>query len=106
LLTYGSPRCHAHCVKMASRLVRTLANARLLTAPARPQAAQTSTRTAVTRPTGAFLEDPERQQYGLLGIAFTVFLGLFIGATISQNMASFLEENELFVPSDDDDDDD
>jgi essential MCU regulator, mitochondrial len=91
---------------MASRLVRTLANARLLTAPARPQGAQTTSRTAVTRPTGAFLEDPERQQYGLFGIAVTVFLGLFIGATISQNMASFLEENELFVPSDDDDDDD
>lgn len=32
--------------------------------------------------------------------------GLFIGATISKNIANFLEENELFVPSDDDDDED
>lgn len=32
--------------------------------------------------------------------------GLLIGATISKNIANFLEENELFVPSDDDDDED
>jgi len=81
-------------------------NARLMTAQPRPLGPGQVTRTAVTKPTGAFLEEPERQQYGLMGIAGTVFLGLFIGATISQNMASFLEENELFVPSDDDDDDD
>lgn len=32
--------------------------------------------------------------------------GLLIGAMISKNIANFLEENELFVPSDDDDDED
>lgn len=32
--------------------------------------------------------------------------GLLIGAAISKNIANFLEENELFVPSDDDDDED
>jgi hypothetical protein len=32
--------------------------------------------------------------------------GLSVGAKISQKMAAFLEENELFVPEDDDDDDD
>lgn len=31
---------------------------------------------------------------------------LGIGAWMSQKMAAFLEENELFVPEDDDDDDD
>jgi len=31
--------------------------------------------------------------------------GLLLGAAISKNIASFLEENELFVPTDDDDDD-
>lgn len=31
-------------------------------------------------------------------------LGLYLGATISQKMAAFLEENDLFVPDDDDDD--
>ncbi|XP_033251913.1 essential MCU regulator, mitochondrial-like [Drosophila miranda] len=35
-----------------------------------------------------------------------VIPGLFIGATISKNVANFLEENDLFVPSDDDDDED
>jgi hypothetical protein len=32
--------------------------------------------------------------------------GLSVGAWISKKMATFLEENELFVPEDDDDDDD
>ena len=36
----------------------------------------------------------------------TVITGLSIGAWVSQKMAAFLEENELFVPDDDDDDDD
>ena len=30
----------------------------------------------------------------------TTTLGLYIGAFISQKMAAFLEENELFVPED------
>lgn len=35
-----------------------------------------------------------------------LLVGLLIGAMISKNIANFLEENELFVPSDDDDDED
>ncbi|ODM93221.1 Protein EMRE, mitochondrial [Orchesella cincta] len=62
-------------------------------------------RTAVTSDTGAFLPDPERAKMGISGITVTVSIGLMLGAMISKNMASFLEENELFVPSDDDDDD-
>jgi len=38
-------------------------------------------------------------------VAATISTGLLLGAGISKNIASFLEENELFVPSDDDDDD-
>lgn len=41
---------------------------------------------------------PPNYQFGLAG--------LLIGAMISKNIANFLEENELFVPSDDDDDED
>lgn len=63
-------------------------------------------RSATTTPTGAILPEPEKQPLGLLGIVFTVVPGLLIGAAISKNIANFLEENELFVPSDDDDDDD
>lgn len=33
-----------------------------------------------------------------------IVLGLLAGAFISKNIASFLEENDLFVPDDDDDD--
>ena len=41
---------------------------------------------------------------GLLKAVLTTTLGLYIGAFISQKMAAFLEENELFVPEDDKDD--
>ncbi|XP_047030171.1 essential MCU regulator, mitochondrial [Helicoverpa zea] len=63
-------------------------------------------RTATTTPTGAILPEPEKTPLGLLGIVMAVVPGLLIGAAISKNIANFLEENELFVPSDDDDDDD
>ena len=43
--------------------------------------------------------------WGWLKLVVTVILGSSIGATASRKMASFLEENELFVPSEDDDDD-
>ncbi|CAD0201226.1 unnamed protein product [Chrysodeixis includens] len=63
-------------------------------------------RTATTTPSGAILPEPEKQPFGLLSIVLAVVPGLLIGAAISKNIANFLEENELFVPSDDDDDDD
>ncbi|CAG0888243.1 unnamed protein product [Darwinula stevensoni] len=61
-------------------------------------------KTVVTTPTGAYLEPPKKVQFGMVGVTFTVIIGLAIGAFISKSLASFLEENELFVPSDDDDD--
>lgn len=63
-------------------------------------------RSATTTPSGAILPEPEKTPFGLLSIVFAVVPGLLIGAAISKNIANFLEENELFVPSDDDDDDD
>ncbi len=64
-------------------------------------------RCATTRESGAVLDEPRREvRYGLLKVFFSVFTGLSIGAWVSQKMAAFLEENELFVPEDDDDDDD
>lgn len=50
--------------------------------------------------------EPPRASFGLIGVIVTVVSGLLIGAQISKTIANFLEENELFVPSDDDDDDD
>lgn len=55
---------------------------------------------------GALKPMPYIIPFGLLGVVLTVIPGLLIGAAISRNMANFLEENDLFVPSDDDDDDD
>ena len=58
-----------------------------------------------TKPNGALLPEPTKDSLGFLGVSGTVTVGLFLGAAISKNIASFLEENELFVPTDDDDDD-
>jgi hypothetical protein len=41
----------------------------------------------------------------LAAVLLTVVPGLFVGAMISKTLASFLEEQDLFVPSDDEDDD-
>lgn len=63
-------------------------------------------RSAITTPSGAILPEPKRTPFSLLGVVSSVVFGLLVGATISKNVANFLEENDLFVPSDDDDDDD
>merc|ERR1711892_902623 len=49
---------------------------------------------------------PLRPQYGLLKAVLNTCFGIYVGAFISQKMAAFLEENELFVPEDDEDEDD
>lgn len=49
---------------------------------------------------------PHVTSFGMFGILCSVLPGLFIGAAISKSVANFLEENDLFVPSDDDDDED
>jgi len=62
-------------------------------------------RSAVTTGSGAYFAEPKKVPMGIPGVLATISAGLLLGAAISKNMASFLEENELFVPSDDDDDD-
>lgn len=49
---------------------------------------------------------PAVNRFAIFGILCSVVPGLFIGAAISKSVANFLEENDLFVPSDDDDDED
>nr|CAI5832980.1 unnamed protein product [Callosobruchus analis]CAI5850201.1 unnamed protein product [Callosobruchus analis] len=63
-------------------------------------------RTAVYTKHGKIQSEPYRASMGILKVVVTVVSGLLIGAAISKNIANFLEENDLFVPSDDDDDDD
>ncbi|XP_075978145.1 essential MCU regulator [Anticarsia gemmatalis] len=86
------------------RLSRLISQSKKLSKYANEYAMQR--RNATTTPTGAILPEPEKTPFGLLGIVMAVVPGLLIGAAISKNIANFLEENELFVPSDDDDDDD
>jgi len=64
-----------------------------------------TTVTGTTTRAGGFHPEPKKLPMGLAGITGTISTGLLVGAGISKNIASFLEENELFVPSDDDDDD-
>ncbi|XP_044271648.1 essential MCU regulator, mitochondrial [Tribolium madens] len=63
-------------------------------------------RTRVYSKTGGLLPEPHRTSFGIIRLILTVVPGLLIGAAISKSIANFLEENDLFVPSDDDDDDD
>lgn len=55
---------------------------------------------------GAIKPMPVVLPFGFVGLFCSVIPGLFIGAAISKSVANFLEENDLFVPSDDDDDED
>lgn len=55
---------------------------------------------------GAIRPMPKILPFGLMGLFGSVVPGLLIGAAISKSVANFLEENDLFVPSDDDDDED
>ncbi|XP_018562699.1 essential MCU regulator, mitochondrial [Anoplophora glabripennis] len=63
-------------------------------------------KTATSTKHGVILQEPQKTRFGFLKMILTVVSGLLIGAAISKNIANFLEENDLFVPSDDDDDDD
>jgi len=67
---------------------------------------ENATRSATSTKHGVILPEPQKVSLGILKVLFTVIPGLLIGAGISKNIANFLEENDLFVPSDDDDDDD
>lgn len=67
---------------------------------------QQHVRNATKTTSGGILPEPQKTPFGLFGIVCAVVPGLLIGAAISKNIANFLEENDLFVPSDDDDDDD
>ncbi|XP_044755363.1 essential MCU regulator, mitochondrial [Coccinella septempunctata] len=55
---------------------------------------------------GIIHPEPKKVSFGIIRVLLTIASGLFVGAMISKNIANFLEENDLFVPSDDDDDDD
>lgn len=67
----------------------------------------TTKTTAVTfTESGAVMPNPGKTKViTLLGGLAAMTIGIYTGGMISKNIAGWLEENELFVPSDDDDDD-
>lgn len=70
------------------------------------QSTHISKRFKTHRKSGAIKPMPAILPFGFVGLFCSVIPGLFIGAAISKSVANFLEENDLFVPSDDDDDED
>lgn len=98
------------CVTFGNRLAITglpsSALPSLTSTPSTLSIRQTQIRYKVKYRTGAFKPMPAVNTFGVFGILCSVIPGLFIGAAISKSVANFLEENDLFVPSEDDDDDD
>lgn len=87
-------------------ILNRLASASPSAVAALPSIRQTQVRYKTRYRTGAFKPMPAVNTFGIFGILCSVVPGLFIGAAISKSVANFLEENDLFVPSDDDDDED
>ncbi|XP_003741718.1 essential MCU regulator, mitochondrial [Galendromus occidentalis] len=54
--------------------------------------------------TGAYRAKPEIMSFPLTKVFLVVVPGVTIGASLSKYSAAFLEEHDIFVPSDDDDD--
>ncbi|KAJ8964534.1 hypothetical protein NQ314_004829 [Rhamnusium bicolor] len=88
---------------IASRISSLIKAQGLLQNPSLPNSL---VRSATSSKHGIILQEPQRTPFGVVKMILTVVSGLLIGAAISKNIANFLEENDLFVPSDDDDDDD
>jgi len=53
--------------------------------------------------TGAVLPEPSKVTFGLIKVSLMATPCILVGGTISREFATWLEENELFVPEDDDD---
>ncbi|VDM39303.1 unnamed protein product [Toxocara canis] len=47
---------------------------------------------------------PYARPFGIAKLTFITVASLYIGGVMAKSGASFLEENEIFVPADDDDD--
>ena len=52
--------------------------------------------------TGAILPKPTRIRFAFIKVLAVILPGLYIGAHTAKTMAIYLEENDLFVPTDDD----
>ena len=52
------------------------------------------------------IQMPKRYPLGIVKVLFVAIPSLYLGATVSKYVASFLEQAEVFVYRGDDDDDD
>uniref|UniRef100_A0A914HAY7 Essential MCU regulator, mitochondrial n=1 Tax=Globodera rostochiensis TaxID=31243 RepID=A0A914HAY7_GLORO len=52
---------------------------------------------------GLFPTKPYRRKFGLIKVLMVAFISLMAGAKVAEKGASFLEESEIFVHSDDED---
>lgn len=62
-----------------------------------------SVRHVVTSTSGAILGEPIKVRFGLLKVLAAVIPGILLGATAAKKGATWLEENEIFIPDDDED---
>lgn len=90
---------------VVSKLTQILSKNVILSASKRPSPMILTKRFKPHYKSGALKPMPNVVPFGVFGVFLTVLIGLSIGATISKNIANFLEENDLFVPDDDDEDD-
>lgn len=59
----------------------------------------------LTAPSGAILPEPKKVPFPFLKLLLVLTPGIYIGAAIAKNGATILEENEIFVPTDDEEED-
>ncbi|CAD5115322.1 unnamed protein product [Dimorphilus gyrociliatus] len=58
---------------------------------------------SIVRESGALENPPHLTRFSISKVMTVVLPFIFGGAYISKSVAAFLEENDIFVPSDDDD---
>jgi len=73
--------------------------------PAQSGSNVTVIRRLLTAPSGAILPEPKKVPLSFLKVFLVLGPGIYVGASIAKNGATILEENEIFVPSDDDEED-
>lgn len=89
---------------VVTKLTQILSKNIILSATKRPNPMLLTKRYKPHYKSGAIKRMPDVVPFGVFGVFLTVLIGLSIGATISKNIANFLEENDLFVPDDEEDD--
>jgi len=62
-------------------------------------------RNLLTSPSGAIFPEPNKVPFPFFKVILVLTPGIYVGAAIAKHGATILEENEIFVPTDDDEED-